>query len=248
MPNPCMNRLVITGNAELIKAFVEQAKGEKEALDLNSFLPMPAEIRNASAPIQDEELAKKLVVKYGHSTQRGWAQENWGTKLDCYAVDVEVTEEDRIKYEFCTAWSPFADNVLIAMSAAHPILHFELIYAESGNDFWGRRTAQGGRLLLNDGGSLEEFAEMTQSVRRLAGLDSTMKFSRCPDDLSLTMFYQEFIQDTSQATWSDPESWETEFVQWLMVHIRVGLLPYQEEALPVIRGAYQEALWLLGYS
>lgn len=75
-----------------------------------------------------------------------------------------------------------------------------------------------------------------------------MKLSRCPDDLSLSMFYQEFIEDTTFASWDDPESWETEFVHWLMVHISTGLLPYEEEGLPVIRRAYQEALRLLGHS
>ena len=167
MPNHCMNRMVITGDEESVKAFVEQAKGEEGALDLNSFLPMPVEIRNTAPPNRDE----KLVAKHGRHARYNWALANWGTKWGCYYVHFKEVEAGSLEYEFCTAWCTFDENVLIVMSAAHPSLHFELIYAESGCGLWGRRIAQGGHLLLDDGGSLEQFDGIPQEVRWLAGLE-----------------------------------------------------------------------------
>ena len=248
MPNHCINQMVVSGDEESLKAFVERAKGEEEALDLNSFVPMPVEIRNMASPDLDEESVKKLAAKHGRYARQNWIMENWGTKWGCYYVNVGEIEDGSVEFRFCTAWCTFRDTVLIAMSASYPTLYFEHDFAETENGLWGRRTAERGRLLLDDFGDFKQFDKIPHSVRLLADLEQPTEFSSYPDDLSLSMYYEMFIEDTSLASWDDAETWETEFVQWLMVHISTGLLPYQEEGMPVIRRAYQEALSLLGHS
>ena len=103
MPNHCINRMVITGDEESVKAFVEQAEGKNEALDLNSFLPMSVEIRNATSPNRDEELAGKRVAKYGHYARYNWKLANWGTKWGCYYVDVGEVGDGSVEFVFNTA-------------------------------------------------------------------------------------------------------------------------------------------------
>ena len=171
MPNHCINQMVVTGDEESLELFVERAKGEEWAFDLNSFVPMPVEIRNTTSPALDEETAKKLVAKHGRYARYNWAMANWGTKWGCYYVNVGEIEGGSVEYRFCTAWSTFGENVLIAMSASYPTLYFEHNFAETENGFWGMRTAHRGYLLLDHFGGFEQIDVIPETVRILAGLE-----------------------------------------------------------------------------
>ena len=65
MPNHCINVLILKGELEDIRHFQEKARGAKEKLDINRFIPMPEELRCTTSPNRDEEQAQRLTACYG---------------------------------------------------------------------------------------------------------------------------------------------------------------------------------------
>lgn len=57
-----------------------------------------------------------------------WNCENWGTKWDTDA-ELEEFDEAHLRYRIETAWSP-PTAALVALSAQHPDVHFELDWEE----------------------------------------------------------------------------------------------------------------------
>jgi len=130
VPNWCENRLEVRGPADELRRFYEEAKekdpskGEKpELLCFNNFVPQPPE------PIPSPD----HMPGWWH-----WRIKNWGTKWE--PQDVEVVsgsvEQERIEYQFMTAWSPPCTAVA-TMAKAFPTLHFILRYRETGVGFEG---------------------------------------------------------------------------------------------------------------
>ncbi len=103
-------------------------------LDLNKFVPVPAEF---------------LVGRDGQDAYNSggynWVCTNWGTKWGCYDSNV-IEESNKLVYQFQTAWSPFNDETHIAMSKKFPELRLELKFAERGTSFYGTRVAKGGKI------------------------------------------------------------------------------------------------------
>ena len=155
MPNHCAGKLTVTGEQEAIEAFREKAAGEY-ALDLNSFVPMPEEIRNTTSPNQDDEQRVKLIAKYGSGDWYDWADRHWGTKWGVYPSGETMVVESpgRLEYTFLTAWGPFSQNVLMIMSNMFPALEFMYEYAEQGMDFWGIVKAKYGQVTDDTGGEI----------------------------------------------------------------------------------------------
>ena len=153
MPNHCANQLTVKGPTGQVEAFRAQAKGEEEVFDLNKFIPMPEEFRDEEAPPnRDAAQAAALIEKHGAADCRTWVLNNWGTKWGCYDGEVLEEGEDYVTYLFYTAWSPFDQSVLRAMSKVHPTLMFNLTYAERLMDFWGVWDAAEGDIIGESSG------------------------------------------------------------------------------------------------
>jgi len=78
-----------------------------------------------------------------------WCIKNWGTKWDACAPRATLDENDKVYYDFDTAWSPPTPAVL-AMSRKFSFLLFELRYMEPGMAFKGRFECRNGEVLVDD--------------------------------------------------------------------------------------------------
>ena len=152
MPNHCDNALTVRGKPNTIQQFTELARGAKQPLEINQFMPMPPEIRDTDSPNNDGELAKRLVEAHGAPDWYDWATQNWGVKWDVYDVELEEHGENEIAYRFTTAWCPFSDRVLLTMSEKFPSLTLELEYEEPSMAFRGMRRATDGRITQSNHG------------------------------------------------------------------------------------------------
>src|ERR1019366_6470474 len=99
MPNWCSNNLTITGPKADVEAFKakavghspwEEPKGEPDALNFHSLVPVPEEV---------------LIAGY-EAGGYDWERANWGCKWG--ASDPGILNEwtGHVEYEFHTAWSP----------------------------------------------------------------------------------------------------------------------------------------------
>ena len=153
MANNCANQLTVEGSADQVAAFRERAKGDKEALDLNKFIPMPKELRDTDYPNRSGKTTAELTEKYGATNWYTWSIINWGVKWNCYEVKVDEKGDDHVAYRFYTAWEPFDQSVLRKMSEEYPELLFNLTFAEHLMDLWGVWDAGGGDILEETGGA-----------------------------------------------------------------------------------------------
>jgi hypothetical protein len=123
MPNWCTNILTVTGSAETLTRFRDQAKDPTRDTDLslNKFCPVP-----------------KGEAFGGYY----WCTRNWGCKWDVQAK-LKVAAGDRLEYEFVSAWSPPVAWLKV-VSRNFPLLEFWLKYEESEQGFRGTTWAQEG--------------------------------------------------------------------------------------------------------
>ena len=77
MPNHVSSNLVITGPTADIQAFVAAARSEKESLNFNAIVPMPAELKGTSAPakIQTAEEIAVVLTKWINDKAAGTLSE-----------------------------------------------------------------------------------------------------------------------------------------------------------------------------
>jgi hypothetical protein len=160
MPNHVTNKLVITGSDEQINDFVSKVNIKTEdgedGFDFNGLVPMPAEIKDATAPatvVSDDKYASlvaegapihcisqshadNLMKTYGATDWYDWAVNNWGTKWSAYDVtDWNVFENEAV-VTFNTAWSP-PTKFLINANKLYPNLQFKNTYCDEGGSFLG---------------------------------------------------------------------------------------------------------------
>jgi hypothetical protein len=125
MPNWCSNSLIIKGNNDELRRFVELSKNGDIPLSFNKTVPMPQELEGTTAP-QDKP------------NWYDWAVDNWGTKwdLDESTEITEMLEHDFVQYQFDTAWAP-PELWLKTVSNIFPTLEFSLKYNELGMELHG---------------------------------------------------------------------------------------------------------------
>ena len=140
MPNWCFNHLTVTGPAEDVARFQEQAAGFRpwhspeagqapDLLNFHSLLPIPAEVLTAG------------YAPAGYN----WERHHWGCKWGaCHAALVDKWEGG-VFYEFDTAWSPPLPLVQ-HVSRVWPTLVFVLDYEDPRMGFKGVSRAEGGVL------------------------------------------------------------------------------------------------------
>ena len=150
MANYCFNALIITGADPELRAFRDHARGDQGPFDINQFIPMPEAIRQTKAPNPHTEQAEALRATYGAADWLEWTSQNWGTKWGAYDATRGWVSENTLGYQFVTAWRPFNDQAIAAISAQHPHLHFRLEYEEPDCGFRGSCTAANGKILNSE--------------------------------------------------------------------------------------------------
>jgi len=131
MPNWCNNELRVSGPAEDIARFKQQAQGhnpwnrpakdEKPSiLNFHSLVPIP------------EHVLKAGYASAGHD----WEVKHWGARWGACAVELVDEGVEYICYHFDTVWSPavpFVKN----LCKQWPSLTFILDYDEPGEGYKG---------------------------------------------------------------------------------------------------------------
>ena len=141
MPNHCTTTLHIDGEHRHRQEFVDKNKGfscwdtkkEKEYFDL-SF--------HAQCPIPKKHINSHLS-KSSNSDWYAWCNKNWGTKWDCYELNLEHYDTYTYYY-FDTAWSP-PFQWITKVSKKFPNLRFNLEWAEESG-FGGTASYQNGEM------------------------------------------------------------------------------------------------------
>jgi hypothetical protein len=102
MPNWCNNNIELYHED---KAMVERAaKAFADGTFLNEFIPLPAELKDTTAPAS--ETNESLMEKYGASDWYSWCVNNWGTKWDISPYGVEINEHGVMVGMFDSPWGP----------------------------------------------------------------------------------------------------------------------------------------------
>lgn len=136
MPNWCINRVIVTGDATQVASFAARCGGVSEhllaylagsvsdpvvhsalgtaAIDgtlgeftLGGVVPMPEALRDTRSPNDaPDDVRAALVAAYGADNWYDWAVHNWGTKWDVTDADVVDPAPGRFEVRFDTAWAP----------------------------------------------------------------------------------------------------------------------------------------------
>jgi hypothetical protein len=127
MPNWCQNALVVTGDVEALKTWLNG-----EPFTFSKIKPTP------------EEAMKKNAFDDGG--WYSWRVENWGTKWDVEDVQIEPSDiegDNSVYAVFETAWSPPL-AAFETLSKLLPTVTFKLSYLEEGVGFCGGALYQDG--------------------------------------------------------------------------------------------------------
>lgn len=174
MPNYCHNSLLISGNKEDMKKFVEDlpTKEDQKVITLDFMVPCPPllkflyngvgfltedkfteEVRHEIKRVFGEDvplecLEGKLIEKFNAPSGYSWCNANWGVKWDI--SEPVILYNHKISLEYHTAWCP-AIPALEALSERYPNLTIENEYVEDGCGFAGKYSSESGDLSFNIG-------------------------------------------------------------------------------------------------
>ena len=143
MPNHCHNRVTFYSNdkPELIQKLYKIFKSEEV---FTQFVPEPDW---ATTPNEAGELSAKdpnepmFPPKFPDGTTDdrwyNWRLQNWGTKWDCYEVDIDDSElEYGFEVTFDTAWSP-PEEICHAIKEQFDEVSVSWFYDEPGMEVAG---------------------------------------------------------------------------------------------------------------
>jgi len=154
MPNHCSNSLHIDGELKHRQEFVDKNKGfhwgdvnkEKEYHNLSFHAQVPVPNKHIASHAKDSS----------NSDWYSWVNRNWGTKWDCYELEMEHNKQYTY-YSFDTAWgSP--DIWVKKVSKKFPNLKFNVDWAEEGGS-GGRYLFEKGKLLWAVGMTEQEWKD-----------------------------------------------------------------------------------------
>jgi hypothetical protein len=152
MPNWCDNQLSITGPNSVIDKIEKIVREESNNIEnglLQFFHPMPAELKDTTAPApdktaKDKKIAKARKLEFGADSWYDWRVNNWGTKWELcefYGVDRQYHSEQSegestISFGFSSAWAPpiHAYEKFLENNSDCSVRAF---YYEGGCDFMG---------------------------------------------------------------------------------------------------------------
>ena len=151
MPNWCYNRITIYGDEKTeaklkeIEEIFESKQPFNEIYPIPDFKNIPNE--KGELPVLRRELNKDGSVFYetydfpdGKNDDRWyhWNIQNWGTKWDVTAQNVEIEYEDdeQLEMSFETAWAP-PEPICYRLREMFKDLHFSWFYDEPGMETAG---------------------------------------------------------------------------------------------------------------
>jgi len=103
MPNWCNNTITLTGPKAKITKIYEKAKEDNAFLQ--QLYPMPEALEDTTSPAPKEGKVQPLVD--GHDNWYDWRVDNWSTKWDVDADNLELSEDGTtITGWFDSAWAP----------------------------------------------------------------------------------------------------------------------------------------------
>lgn len=131
MPNWCDNSLVVTGDAQQIKAFIEKNKGTEpgEHLSFSALVPVPKVPDDK--PVKGEGQVRAQTKAWGTK----WEPENGAMYYD------PEQNDETVEYCFATAWSPPC-SWMATVAPMFADLSFRLTYDEEGIMFKGCSVAE----------------------------------------------------------------------------------------------------------
>ena len=137
MPNWCNNTFKLVGPKAKVEGLYKEFKDKNEVL--NIMYPMPTELTDTDKYPADGSARPELVKKYGHDDWYGWCTNNWMTKWDVDAENLEYREEGDdgiIEGWFDSAWSP-PTGVYDHFLSENDDCSIRSYYYEGGCDFAG---------------------------------------------------------------------------------------------------------------
>jgi hypothetical protein len=158
MPNHCQNTLIITAHTnDELDEVINHLKTEHQDLSFTKIAPPPNDPAYRDEPSQAE-------AKESPNWWHRWNTDNWGTKWDCYEVEMRRPdynprweEKPHVIYQFQTAWAPPSETLISYLSHLFPQLTVVNWYEERGMDFAGHA------VYLN--GEQTEFKEYKPNVQ-----------------------------------------------------------------------------------
>ena len=149
MPNHCYNRITIYADDSQTEQLKEIFNIFNNTDPFNQILPIP-DFKNipndrGELPILEQHKGKDGEVMFetynfpdGKNDDRWyhWCVTNWGTKWDCYDLDIEYEDSEQLALTFNTAWSP-PEGIVEELRSRYPDLSFTCFYDEPGMECAG---------------------------------------------------------------------------------------------------------------
>lgn len=166
MPNWCSNHMTVSGPVQDLSRFhndLVRAKGKLASM----VMPVPADLLDTLAggygadengnrvpeQVLLDEKREKNVKTHGYADWYDWCVAHWGTKWDADGLD--LVDGDPIgDYNYGTAWAPFGNGLMEALSSKYPGLLFEVRYDEPGCGFAGIVASRDGEIVLDRYGEM----------------------------------------------------------------------------------------------
>lgn len=137
MPNWCNNTFRLSGPKAKVEGLYKKFKDTNEVLE--TMYPCPEELKDSEKYPADGSSRPELVKKYGYDDWYGWCVNNWQTKWDVDAENLEYREEGDtgiIEGWFDSAWSP-PIGVYDHFLSENEDCSIQSYYYEGGCDFAG---------------------------------------------------------------------------------------------------------------
>jgi len=186
MPNWCNNTITLTGPKEKITAIYAKAK-EDNAL-LQQLKPMPEALEGTTSPSPTEGKVQPLVD--GFDNWYDWRVQNWGTKWDVDADNLELSEDGTtIEGWFDSAWAP-------------PIHAYEYFLTDNEDCSIKSYYYEGG---MDFGGLWEDFADAEVTMSDFTADEMEDPSSGLIYDLNEHFNFSEYVREYEEEQKTDTE-------------------------------------------
>lgn len=141
IPNYCTNIIMINGETEILDALAEFIKSDYGDVDFNKLIMSPVFGKNSDG-----------------LDSNSWCMDHWGTKWNAKDIDIVRINENELKIEFETAWSP-SIPIVDRLAELFPKASINYKYFESDFDFSGIKTYKNGLVIEDKEGSYDDYAD-----------------------------------------------------------------------------------------
>jgi len=118
MPNHVISKMTVEGPNEALEVFIAEVAGETP-LDFDKIIPESERCKQSAAGELEND---------GGPYWYEWRLTHWGTKWNCYEVQINRVFDTCVDFDFYTAWS-WPEPIIKFLTKKYPDLKF------SGN-YW----------------------------------------------------------------------------------------------------------------